>query len=76
MPLRLCFDEAGERYRISPQLLWAIAKTESNFSATAVNHNNNGSFDYGVMQINSSWYRELRVPIDGCTYATPVTTSR
>lgn len=54
-----CFEEAGERYGISPRLLWAIAKAESNFNATAVNYNNNGSFDYGVMQINSSWYREL-----------------
>lgn len=54
-----CFEEAGERYGISPQLLWAIAKTESNFNASAVNYNNNGSFDYGMMQINSSWYREL-----------------
>lgn len=54
-----CFEEAGERYGVSPQLLWAIAKTESNFKATAVNYNNNGSFDYGVMQINSSWYGKL-----------------
>lgn len=54
-----CFEEAGERYGVSPRLLWAIAKTESNFNPTAVNHNKNGSFDYGVMQINSSWYWEL-----------------
>ncbi|OPY01547.1 MAG: Transglycosylase SLT domain protein [Syntrophorhabdus sp. PtaB.Bin184] len=54
-----CFDEAGERYGMSPDLLRAIAKTESGFNPTAVNFNKNGSFDYGVMQINSSWYREL-----------------
>jgi soluble lytic murein transglycosylase-like protein len=54
-----CFEEAGERYRVSPQLLWAIAKTESNLNPTAVNYNKNGSFDYGLMQINSSWYGQL-----------------
>ena len=54
-----CFEEAGEKYGVSPQLLWAIAKTESNFNPTAVNYNRNGSFDYGLMQINSSWYKEL-----------------
>ena len=26
---------------------------------SAVNYNKNGSFDYGLMQINSSWYGEL-----------------
>ncbi len=54
-----CFEEAGEKYGVSPQLLWAIAKNESHFNPTAVNYNKNGSFDYGVMQINSSWYGEL-----------------
>ena len=26
---------------------------------SAVNYNKNGSFDYGLMQVNSSWYGEL-----------------
>ena len=54
-----CFEEAGEEYGISPELLWAIAKTESGFNVSAVHYNANGSFDYGLMQVNSSWYREL-----------------
>ena len=54
-----CFEEAGMEYGISPELLWAIAKTESAFNARAVHYNANGSFDYGLMQINSSWYEEL-----------------
>ncbi len=54
-----CFEEAGEKYGISPQLLWAIAKTESHFNPVAVNYNRNGSFDYGLMQVNSSWYGAL-----------------
>ncbi|OPY69951.1 MAG: murein transglycosylase C [Syntrophorhabdaceae bacterium PtaU1.Bin034] len=54
-----CFDEAGERYGVSPQLLWAIAQTESEFNPTAVSHNENGSVDYGLMQVNSYWYGKL-----------------
>ncbi len=56
-----CFEEAGETYGISPLLLWGIAKTESSFNSQAINRNKNGSYDYGVMQINSSWYRTLGV---------------
>ena len=59
LSLSFCFEEAGEEYGISPQLLWAIAKNESNFNPHAVNRNNNGSFDFGLMQINSSWYDKL-----------------
>lgn len=54
-----CFEEAGDYYGISPQLLWSIAKTESNFNPTAINRNTNGSYDYGVMQINSIWAKKL-----------------
>ncbi len=50
-----CFEEAGGRYRIAPELLHAMARIESNFQPHAVNRNRDGSYDYGVMQINSRW---------------------
>lgn len=54
-----CFEEAGAIYRVSPQLLWAIAKVESSFNASALNRNENGSYDVGLMQINSAWAKVL-----------------
>jgi len=54
-----CFEEAGALYKISPRLLWTIAKVESNFNPNAVNKNSDGSYDFGVMQINSSWGKIL-----------------
>ena len=54
-----CFEAAGAEYGVSPQLLWSIAKVESDFSTQAVNWNQNGTYDYGLMQINSSWASRL-----------------
>lgn len=54
-----CFDEAGVMYGINPIILRAIAKVESNFNPRAVNRNRNGTYDFGVMQINSSWAYNL-----------------
>ena len=34
------FVEAGKKYGIDPQLLWAIAKTESQLNPNALNQNN------------------------------------
>ncbi len=55
-----CYEDAGNRYGISPHLLRAIAKGESSFNPAAINHNTNGSYDCGLMQINSSWEPTLR----------------
>lgn len=55
-----CWEEAGARYGISPHLLYAIAKTESSLNPAAINRNKNGSYDLGLMQINSSWFPKLR----------------
>jgi len=54
-----CFEKAGNEFEINPLLLWTIAKVESNFNQYAINKNKNGTYDYGVMQINSSWYKVL-----------------
>jgi soluble lytic murein transglycosylase-like protein len=54
-----CFEEAGELYGISPLLLWAVAGVESDFNPLAINPNGDGSYDFGLMQINSSWARVL-----------------
>lgn len=54
-----CFQEAGQRYAVSPWLLWAIAKAESNLEPSALHHNSNGTIDVGLMQINSIWADQL-----------------
>ncbi|MFC3939319.1 invasion protein IagB [Pseudomonas gingeri NCPPB 3146 = LMG 5327] len=48
-----CWDSAGRRHGIEPELLYAIAQVESGLRAQAVGHNSNGSRDIGLMQINS-----------------------
>lgn len=71
-----CFHKASERYSVPLELLYAIAKVESNFNPKAVNTNRNGTTDYGLMQINSSWFPKLekdfgvtgqRIISDPCT---------
>jgi len=48
------FVEAGRHYDVNPELLYAVAKTESGLNPNAINcANTNKSCDYGLMQINS-----------------------
>ena len=55
-----CWEEAANRYQVNPYLLYAIAKTESSLNPSAINRNKNGSYDVGLMQINSLWFPVLR----------------
>ncbi len=56
-----CWDQAGAYHNIDPWLLYAIASVESNFNPVAHNKaNRNGTFDFGMMQINSVHFPELR----------------
>ncbi|MFA0108470.1 twitching motility protein PilT [Vibrio breoganii] len=55
-----CFEEAGRVFDVNPKLLKAIAFTESAMNPSAFNDKNrNGTADYGLMQINSTWFERL-----------------
>jgi soluble lytic murein transglycosylase-like protein len=55
-----CFDGAAHYQKVDPMILRGIATVESHDNPHAINHNRNGSVDYGMMQINSIHLRELK----------------
>ena len=57
--INACFESASSQYKIPKEVLISIANVESKFNPLAVNVNKNGSYDLGVMQINSSWFSRL-----------------
>ncbi|OIQ99317.1 transglycosylase SLT domain protein [mine drainage metagenome] len=59
---RACWAEAAQRYGVSADLLYAIARAESNLNPQAANRSHiqrTGSYDIGLMQINSGHLRTL-----------------
>lgn len=60
VPYANCFAKASEHFSVNKSILIAIAKVESNFNPSAIGRSNlNGSYDIGLMQINSSWFSTL-----------------
>lgn len=55
-----CWLESAKLYRLDPYLLFAIAMVESGLNPAAFNGNTNGSYDTGMMQINSYWFPTLK----------------
>ncbi|NMM03149.1 lytic transglycosylase domain-containing protein [Paraburkholderia sp. RP-4-7] len=55
-----CLDDAAIYFDLDPMLVRAIAKHESGMRADAVNRNRNGSYDIGLMQINTVWLPRLQ----------------
>lgn len=51
-----CWSKAEQKYGTPAQLLVAIAKVETNFKPHTISKpNKNGTYDIGLMQINSGW---------------------
>jgi len=55
-----CWLEAGNKYSISPYLLYAMAEKESSFNPLAINYRSDADEDVGLMQINTFWFPLLK----------------
>jgi soluble lytic murein transglycosylase-like protein len=55
-----CLVKTARSFQISPVLVDAIIKAESNHNPQAININNSGSEDVGLMQINSQWLPQIK----------------
>ncbi len=53
---RGCLEDAAAWAGVHPMVLRAIAWVESRGNAAAIHWNGNGTYDVGLMQINSRWY--------------------
>jgi|LauGreDrversion4_2_1035121.scaffolds.fasta_scaffold716048_2 hypothetical protein len=59
IPYQECFTKASVQYGVPEPLLIAVAKVESKFDPKATHYNTNKSFDMGIMQVNSTWLKQL-----------------
>ncbi len=55
-----CLVNTAQQYQVSPLLIDAIIKAESNHNPQAININTSGSEDVGLMQINSQWLPQIK----------------
>ena len=55
-----CYIDYSEYYNVPPLLIESIAAIEGGKAGSKVGPNRNGTFDLGVMQINTVWLKELK----------------
>ncbi len=62
-PYASCIFSAAKLYQISPNLIDAIIRVESNHNPNAINVNTNGSVDIGLMQVNADFWLPHITPL-------------
>jgi soluble lytic murein transglycosylase-like protein len=55
----VCINQAAVQYHVPATVILSVIKTENGRNGIAVK-NKNGTYDLGVMQINSSWLMNLK----------------
>ena len=61
-PFDNCFESSSLKYGVDMNIIKAVAVTESGMKANAKGPlNSDGTYDIGLMQINSSWLDQLSV---------------
>lgn len=54
-----CINQAAITYHVPAKLILSVLKAEGGRNGLA-SRNQNGSYDYGPMQINTSWLKDLK----------------
>ncbi len=54
-------EKYSAKYNIDAFLVKALARKESGFRTDAVNHNTNGTNDYGLMQVNETTFKHYGI---------------
>lgn len=54
-----CINHAAEIFHVPATLIISVMKIENGWNGAAIK-NKNGTYDLGVMQVNSSWLKQVR----------------
>jgi soluble lytic murein transglycosylase-like protein len=59
--INYCINYYSNYFKIPKKIYYKIAKLESNFDPFAINYNNNGTKDVGLMQVNTVLAKEYGI---------------
>lgn len=55
-----CINHSARTFHVPATMIVSVMKTERGWNGAAIK-NKNGTYDLGVMQVNSSWVSQLKV---------------